>query len=167
MFAMNWLTTACSSKRMCWLSPITRSRRGPPRESRMGSIFGRDRIRFSCFRHASDQTWTVPWRGATGYFCNKGGLRKMAYPLGARSRFDAKPGIRRKNKNPAKPGKFSRPCLDKLRTGCTRLQSAFAATSFSPSVPIRSPRLRIADLAHRSICANPLPFSIDGRPGKS
>jgi len=47
----------------------------------MGSIFGRDRIRFSCFRHASDQTWTVPWRGATGYFCNKGGLRKMAYPL--------------------------------------------------------------------------------------
>jgi hypothetical protein len=29
-------------------------------------------------------------RGATGYFCNKGGLRKMAYPLNTRSRFDAK-----------------------------------------------------------------------------
>ncbi len=40
----------------------------------------------------------MPWRGATGYFCSKGGLRKMAYPLGARSRFDAKPGIHRKNK---------------------------------------------------------------------
>ncbi len=125
---MNWLTAACSSKRMCCLSPITRSRRGPPRESRnsfvaralsrqgskcrtlsvlMGSIFDRDRIRFSCFRYASDEIWTVPWRGATGYFCNKRGLRKMAYPLGARSRFDAKLGIRRKNKNPDKRGKFS------------------------------------------------------------
>ncbi len=31
----------------------------------------------------------------------------MAYPHGVRSRFDAKPGIRRKNKNPAKPEKFS------------------------------------------------------------
>ena len=48
----------------------------------MGSIFDRDRIRFSCFRYASDEIWTVPWRGATGYFYNKGGLRKMAYPLG-------------------------------------------------------------------------------------
>jgi hypothetical protein len=104
---------------MCCLSPITRSRRGQSRELRnsfvaralsrqgskcrilsvlMGSVFGRDRIRFSCFRYASDEIWTVPWRGATGYFCSKGGLRKMTYPLGARSRFDAKPGIRRKIK---------------------------------------------------------------------
>ena len=93
------------------LSPITRTRRGPPRESRnsfvpralsrqgskcrilsvlMGSIFDRDRIRFSRFRCVSDEIWIVPWRGATGYFCNKGGLRKMAYPLNTRSRFDAK-----------------------------------------------------------------------------
>ena len=72
----------------------------------MGSIFDRGRIRFSCFRYASDEIWTVPWRGATGYFCNNGGLRKMAYPLGALSRFDAKLGNPPKNKNPAKPGKF-------------------------------------------------------------
>ena len=64
----------------------------------MGSILDRDRIRFSCFRYASDEILTVPWRGATGYFCNKGGLRKMAYPLSTRSRFDAKSGSTEKIK---------------------------------------------------------------------
>ncbi len=33
---------------------------------------------------------TAPWRGATGYFGNKGVSRKMAYSLSACSRFDAK-----------------------------------------------------------------------------
>ena len=72
----------------------------------MGSIFDRDRIRFSCFRYASGEIWTVPSRRATGYFGNKGGLRKMAYPLGVRSRFDAKPEIRRKIKTRPNPESF-------------------------------------------------------------
>lgn len=97
LFAMNWLTTAWSSKRMYCLSPITRSRRGPPRESRnsfvaralsrqgskcrilsvlMGSIFDRDRIRFSCFRYASGEIWTVPSRGATALLIRWLRLRK-------------------------------------------------------------------------------------------
>ena len=87
---------------MCCLSPITRSRRGPPRELRnsfvaralsrqgskcrilsvlMGLVFDRDRNRFSCFRCASDEIWTVPWRGGTGYFCNKGVRAKWRSPL--------------------------------------------------------------------------------------
>ena len=71
----------------------------------MRSIFDRDRIRFSRFRCVSDEIWIVPWRGATGYFCNKAGLRKMAYPLSARSRFDAKPGIRQKKIKPGQTWK--------------------------------------------------------------
>jgi hypothetical protein len=156
---MNWLTTACSSKRICCLSPITRSRRGPPRDSRnsfvaralsrqgskcrilsvlIGSIFDRDRIRFSCFRYASDEIWTVPWRGATGYFGNRRGLRKMAYPPSTRSRFDAKPAIRRKIKFRSNPESFfvrAWTSCEPAALGCSQPLRQTAPTNAAGEIP--------------------------------